>query len=463
MESMKAKRIAYGFLIVSVMACNFVTQMIVPPTSTPEPTSTATFTASPSPTPTQLVPAYIPPQCEAKPLATIPPDLAIQPTPKFENADLSRNTQLQILDRIERIVEEVYVYPDYNGHDWKTIVSRYRGIVEAGLDTDVFYTEMQSMIEELGDEHSSFISPADVQRTDAELRGEIEFVGVGIYSNVDFERGRLVVITTFPGSPAEYGGLQSHDSILLVDGQPIDPEKGIRTRGPECTAVVLTVQSPGEAPREVMLVRTEVTGGLPIDARLVSTTDGSKIGYIFIPTFFDETIPQQIENALNEFGPLDGLILDVRLNGGGSSSVAYPILEFFTDGKLGDFVSRDNSEPLIIDANPIQNSQTVPLVVLVSEDTASFGEIFAGLMRDVRGAKIAGETSLGNVEVLHGYNFEDGSMLWIAASTFDSAFSDDDWEATGIVPDIQAFAEWDTFYFETDPSVAAALELLGHN
>ncbi len=460
---MKAKRIAYGFLIVSVMACNFVTQMIVPPTSTPEPTSTATFTASPSPTPTQLVPAYIPPQCEAKPLATIPPDLAIQPTPKFENADLSRNTQLQILDRIERIVEEVYVYPDYNGHDWKTIVSRYRGIVEAGLDTDVFYTEMQSMIEELGDEHSSFISPADVQRTDAELRGEIEFVGVGIYSNVDFERGRLVVITTFPGSPAEYGGLQSHDSILLVDGQPIDPEKGIRTRGPECTAVVLTVQSPGEAPREVMLVRTEVTGGLPIDARLVSTTDGSKIGYIFIPTFFDETIPQQIENALNEFGPLDGLILDVRLNGGGSSSVAYPILEFFTDGKLGDFVSRDNSEPLIIDANPIQNSQTVPLVVLVSEDTASFGEIFAGLMRDVRGAKIAGETSLGNVEVLHGYNFEDGSMLWIAASTFDSAFSDDDWEATGIVPDIQAFAEWDTFYFETDPSVAAALELLGHN
>lgn len=460
---MKAKRIAYGFLIVSVMACNFVTQMIVPPTSTPEPTSTATFTASPSPTPTQLVPAYIPPQCEAKPLATIPPDLAIQPTPKFENADLSRNTQLQILDRIERIVEEVYVYPDYNGHDWKTIVSRYRGIVEAGLDTDVFYTEMQSMIEELGDEHSSFISPADVQRTDAELRGEIEFVGVGIYSNVDFERGRLVVITTFPGSPAEYGGLQSHDSILLVDGQPIDPEKGIRTRGPECTAVVLTVQSPGEAPREVMLVRTEVTGGLPIDARLVSTTDGSKIGYIFIPTFFDETIPQQIENALNEFGPLDGLILDVRLNGGGSSSVAYPILEFFTDGKLGDFVSRDDSEPLIIDANPIQNSQTVPLVVLVSEDTASFGEIFAGLMRDVRGAKIAGETSLGNVEVLHGYNFEDGSMLWIAASTFDSAFSDDDWEATGIVPDIQAFAEWDTFYFETDPSVAAALELLGHN
>ena len=73
-----------------------------------------------------------------------------------------------------------------------------------------------------------------------------------------------------------------------------------------------------------------------------------------------------------------------------------------------------------------------------------------------------GETSLGNVEVLHGYDFDDGSQIWLAAETFDSAFSDVNWEETGIIPDVQAFAEWDTFYFETDPSVAAAVNLLGH-
>ena len=37
-----------------------------------------------------------------------------------------------------------------------------------------------------------------------------------------------------------------------------------------------------------------------------------------------------------------------------------------------------------------------------------------------------------------------------------------DWEETGIVPDVQAYAPWDTFYFDTDPSIAAAVELLGH-
>lgn len=442
--------------------------MVFPPTATPIPptfTPTATVTASPTPTltPTPLVPAYIPPQCDASaPLATIQPDIAIRPTPQFETKTISKRLQLRIVDEIEQIVERVYVYPDYNGKDWEGIVARYREMVNNGLETETFYREMQNMIDELEDEHSSFVSPAGVEQSEAELRGENKFVGVGVYSNVDFENGKIVVISTFPGSPAEYAGLQAHDSILLVDGKPITPETGIRTLGPECTAVILTVQSPGESPRDVMLVRSPIVGGVPIDARLVPTTDGSKIGYIFIPSFFDETLPPQIETALEEFGPLDGLILDVRLNGGGSSTVAYPILSFFADGKLGDFVSRTDSRPLTIKANPVHNSQTVPLVVMVSEDTVSFGEIFAGVLRDARGAKITGETSLGNVEVLHGYDFDDGSVMWIASETFDSAFSEDDWERDGIIPDIAAYAPWDSFYFDTDPSIAAALELLGH-
>jgi carboxyl-terminal processing protease len=285
---------------------------------------------------------------------------------------------------------------------------------------------------------------------------------VGIYGEPDFDRKRVIVVSTFPGSPAEHGGIQEHDSILMIDHQPIAKDYSDHLRGPSCSAVVLTVQSPAEAPRDVMLVRYAVEGDIPIDARLVSTTDGSKIGYIFIPSFFDETLPKQIENALNKFGKLDGLILDVRMNGGGSSSVAYPILEYFIHGKLGEFVSRTDSRPLDIRANEVQNSQTVPLIVMVSKDTVSFGEIFAGILQDSGRAKVVGETSLGNVEVLHGFDFEDGSQVWLAAEIFHSAFSNVNWEQTGIVPDVQAFSKWDTFDFATDPSIAAALKLLEH-
>jgi carboxyl-terminal processing protease len=341
--------------------------------------------------------------------------------------------------------------------------SRYQGEIEAGLDTQSFYNEMSTMITELGDEHSFFLSPTEVAESEAELRGDVQFEGVGIYGEPDFERGHLIVISTFPGSPAELAGIQEHDTILLVDDQPINEQFGNLLRGPQCSAVKLTVQSPGEAPREVMLMRYAIRGNVPIDARLVTTNDGSKIGYIFIPSFFDETLPGQIKDALNAFGKLDGLILDLRMNGGGSSSVAYPILEYFIHGRLGQFVSRDSARAFEIKANEIQNSQTVPLIVMVSKDTVSFGEIFAGVMKDSGRAKIVGETSLGNVEVLHGYDFEDGSQVWLAAETFHSAFSNTNWEETGIVPDVQAFAPWDTFYFDTDPSITAAVNLLGHH
>ena len=396
------------------------------------------------------------------PLATVPPDLAVQATPEGELTEVAQDEQLRIFKELGDVVEGVYVYPDYNGKDWNEIESRYQARIETGLDTQSFYNEMSLMIEELGDEHSFYLSPAEVAESEAELRGDVEFVGVGIYGQPDFERGRLIVVSTFPGSPAEYGGIQDHDSILSIDGQMISENFSDLLRGPQCSAVVLSVQSPGEAPRDVMLVRYAIRGNIPVDARPVSTSDGSKVGYIFIPSFFDETLPGQIENALNQFGPLDGLILDLRMNGGGSSSVAYPILEYFIDGNLGKFVSRSDSRALEIDANEIQNSQTVPLIVMVSQDTVSFGEIFAGVLQDAGRAQIVGETSLGNVEVLHGYDFEDGSQVWIAAETFTSAFSDANWEETGIVPDVQAFAEWDTFFFETDPSIAAAVDLLGH-
>ncbi len=456
------KKIILGFLVLGMLSCNYVTQMIVPPTATPLPTATAlpTSTAIPTATAVPLLPAFIPPECASTPVATLVPDSFVQPT-REPNTEITKLQQMRIVNEIGNIVEDVYVYPDYNGHDWSEIESRYKDKVEAGLDTESFYIEMQNMIDELQDEHSFFLSPLEVQSSEDELSNDVEFTGVGIYGNFDFERGRIVVISTFPDSSAEQEGIKPHDSILSADALPVFENEKNRLGGPACSAVVVTVQSPGEEPRQVVLMRHPIEGNVRIDARLVATTDGSKIGYIFIPSFYDETLPRQIEDALDAFGPLDGLILDLRMNGGGSSSVANPILSFFTSGRLGQFVSRFDSRTLRVDADPIHNSQSVPLVVMVSEDTVSYGEIFAGIMRDSRDARITGETSLGNVEVLHGYDFDDGSQIWIASETFHPAHSDESWEETGIVPDIEAFAEWDTFTFDTDPSIAAALSLLG--
>jgi len=66
------------------------------------------------------------------------------------------------------------------------------------------------------------------------------------------------------------------------------------------------------------------------------------------------------------------------------------------------------------------------------------------------------------VETLNAFDLQDGSRVWLAAERFDPPVSHADWEQQGIIPDVQAYADWDTVTFENDPSVAAAVKLLGH-
>jgi carboxyl-terminal processing protease len=410
---------------------------------------------------------YIPPSCKGKPVATIPVATTVaKPTSSIStNPEISKTEQLKVFDALTKKIDSVYLYPDFNGLDWKSIVAKYRAKINAGVDTETFYRNTEAFMGELGDEHSSFLSPVEVKASNAELGGHNDYVGIGVYIRPMPEKGRTTLLSILPDSSAEHGGLKPHDSILAIDGVPI-AENGIdyslRVRGPECSAVTLRIQSPGEQPRDQTFIRYHITGGISILARLVTTTDGSRIGYILIPSFFDDTIPKQIKKALQDFGDLDGLILDNRMNGGGSSSVVYPIFGYFTSGTIGHFVSRTSTDPLTITADPVGNSQEVPLVVLVGTDTVSFGEIFSGALQDLGRAKVVGQTTLGNVETLNGYNFDDGSQAWIATDRFDPLNSHADWEKTGIIPDVEAYADWDTFTFETDPSVAAAVKLLGH-
>lgn len=470
---MNFKRLSLIALLLFSLACNALTVSTATPVPTVAPSGTAApvATATPVPAVTQtespLSPAYVPSACENVPLATIPPATTVaEPTPSLEtNPPISTDQQLRVFDELAAAINDKYLYPDFNGLDWPGLAAQYRAKVEGGLDTEAFYAEMENFVSALGDEHSHFESPAQVAASEAELSGVNNYVGIGVLVQPLLEKGRVTILSVFPDSSAEHGGLKQHDSLLAVDGIPI-VENGEayphRVRGPECSAVVLTVQSPGEAPRDIILVRYRITASLPIDARLTPTSDGSRIGYIFLPTFFDETIPGQVRQALEDFGPLDGLILDNRMNGGGSSTVVEPILGYFTSGTLGQFVSRETTRPLEVTADPIHNSQTVPIVVLVGEDTVSFGEIFSGVLKDVGRALLAGQTTLGNVETLHGYNFDDGSQVWIAEERFDPLVSHADWEKDGIQPDVEAYADWDTFTFENDPSVAAAVALLGH-
>ena len=99
------------------------------------------------------------------------------------------------------------------------------------------------------------------------------------------------------------------------------------------------------------------------------------------------------------------------------------------------------------------------MVVLVGPNTVSFGEIFSGILKDTHRAYLIGEKTDGNIEILWGYTFEDGSRAWIAHDTFRPVnHPEHDWEQTGIIPDLTIPVAWEEYSVKEDPAVQAALE-----
>lgn len=430
-----------------------VTAMIsaVTPSSSPEPTEAPTWTPVPIPTITRTT--------SPTPTTTLTLIPTLHPTPS--------ELQLQVFEDLWQVVRDEYLYADFNGLDWDAIHTEYEQKIAAGLTISDFYAAMDEMIFRLGDDHSIFLSPEDTAAGNAEFEGRYEYAGIGVLNIPVVERKLVTIVLVFPGSPADKAGLRPHDSILAVDGKPIIGEEGNRTemlRGLAGSSVTLIVQSPGSSPREVELVRQVITGSIPVPYEVITSASGKRIGYILLASFNDVTISDQFANALRsmtEDQPLDGLILDNRQNNGGADVVMESVLANFTSGKVGYFMNRQEQRALRIIGRDINGSQDLPLVVLIGKDTVSFGEIFSGILQDIGRARLIGETTEGNVEILWVYEFADGSSAWIAHDTFQPVNQPAaEWEENGIIPDIKAVANWEEVTLQTDPAVQVALEYL---
>ena len=158
-------------------------------------------------------------------------------------------------------------------------------------------------------------------------------------------------------------------------------------------------------------------------------------------------------------GELDGLIVDLRINGGGLIAALKDTLSIFTAGKVGAFVSRDGERPLIVQSRPVGNSLEMPLIILIGRETQSAGEIFSGVLQETGRARVVGRTTVGNVETIWNVDLEDGSQVWLASEIFRPP-SGTDWEERGIVPDLEIPLDWDEFTTEHDPQLEAALDWL---
>jgi carboxyl-terminal processing protease len=254
------------------------------------------------------------------------------------------------------------------------------------------------MMDALGDQHSSYMSPKDFAEANSSLEGEYEGIGAFVDTTAEY----LTITSPIPGSPAERAGLLPGDQIVAIDGADmtgINAEVA-RTKvlGPANTVVHLTVMREGaDKLLEFDVTREKITMKSSTGKMLEND-----IAYIQITTFGDKTTPELLA-ALKELMAQNpkGIILDLRNNGGGYLQTSVEVAsQFLDDGvvlyeQYGD--GTRNTYDVI--SGGLATDTKIPMVVLINGFSASASEIVAGALQDTGRAKLVGETSFGKGSV----------------------------------------------------------------
>ena len=322
-------------------------------------------------------------------------------------------------------------------------------LVDAAID---------GMMQRVEDSYSMYLEPIENAPFAAAMSGEYE--GIGIW--VDYPDGRVRVISPMPGSPAEAAGLRPNDIIIAADGVPISRESDANVdliRGPAGTTVRLTIERDGAETFDVSVERARITTPSVISTRVGANGKFARIQI----TIFSDTTTDQLDAALEQAldDGVEGIILDLRNNGGGWVDQAQKVIGRFIPVSAGPALYEDHdaaspemeSQP-IIGGGPLVEG--IPIVVLVNGGTASASEIVAGALMDYERGSIVGETTFGKGSVQRVHDFADGSSLRI---TFSQWFTPDGnlIQGVGIAPEFLVVDDPGT---ETDEQLEGAILIL---
>jgi carboxyl-terminal processing protease len=282
----------------------------------------------------------------------------------------------------------------------------YSTIVEKGIT---------SMLAEL-DPHSVYLTAKERQTSDEELGGG--FSGIGIEFNT--LNDTIIVINTIVGGPAERVGLAPNDRIIGIDGRNAvgmsRTDVPRHLRGPKGTRVEVKVFRRGvEGSLDFSITRDDI----PINTIDAAYKPDARTGYIRVNRF-GATTGREFADAFTSLGEgIDGLILDLRGNGGGYLPEAIRMSEFFLDRGQRIVSTEGNMYPTqAVDAQNDGRFNRGYLIVLVDESSASASEIVAGAVQDWDRAIVVGNTTFGKGLVQREFSLDDGSAVRLTIARY---------------------------------------------
>lgn len=258
------------------------------------------------------------------------------------------------------------------------------------------------------DPHTEFFPPVDKRYFDEEMSGR--FFGIG--ASLQYDDGNIKVASVITGSPAwKSGEIQPGDIIVKVAQGKEDPTEltgfvvtdAVKLiRGQKGTEVRLTLKKQDGSLKTVSLIRDEIVQDETFARSAVVKEGSAKIGYIFLPEFYADfehpngnrsyiDVAKEVTKLKAE--KVDGIVIDLRNNGGGS---LYDVVQmaglFIDEGPIVQVKDRDD-KPSILKDKDRSVLYTGPLAVMVNEFSASASEIFAAAIQDYGRGVIIGSTS----------------------------------------------------------------------
>ena len=294
------------------------------------------------------------------------------------------------------------------------------------------------MVEDLkkryDDRFSHYFDPKTLEDFNAQTSGQ--FTGVGLAVN-EVKDG-LRIAQVYPDTPAEEAGLEEGDVITAVDGEPL---KGLSAeaaaaeiKGPPGTMVVLTVRSGDRKPRDLAVDRAEVR--IPAVRGEIKRVAGRPIAYVQLATFSEGAhgeLRAEIEKLYRRGA--EGLVLDVRGNGGGLLNEAVLTSSIFVED--GVIVATEGRTQPRREYDAVGDAiESRPMAVLVNGDTASAAEILSAALSDYGLAEIIGERTYGKGTFQEVINLENGGALDLTVGEYLTS-EDISLAGKGIAPDVK--------------------------
>ena len=377
-----------------------------------------------------------------------------------------REEWAQIFDEVWRRFRDFFYVENMHGYDWEALRERYRPLLEhVAHRSDLNYV-IGEMVAELNVSHA-YISGGDWETPD---RPEVALPGAVF--ELDRDAGRYRISEIFSGhneepqyrSPLTEIGVDARvgDYVLAIDGENLagtdNPYRLLRHRADRPVRLTLNGQPTAEGAREVVFNpvtaerRLRYLTEVEANRRKVSELTDGRVGYLHVPDMGADGIQEFIKWFYGQIRK-EGLVIDVRGNGGGN--VSQMLIERLSRTVLGTRFARTYDTPGTYPATAFHGH----LVCILDEDSASDGDIFPYRFREAGLGPLIGKRSWGGVIGItsHGPLLDGGT---VNVPQFGTNAVDGSWvvENVGVEPDIEVDNDPQSVIAGRDPQLERAVE-----